>query len=200
MSTLGVILAGGLARRMGGQDKALIELDGRPLLSKVRDRLAPQVDAMALNANGDGARFRTDLEVIPDLDESRAGPLAGVLAGLMAAREAGHTHIVTCAVDTPFFPRTLVADLRRVASNEGHPLACAATGERTHPVFGLWPVDLADDLAEAMAAGMRKVDIWTGKHGCAVARYSADPIDPFFNVNTPEDLAQAEEIAAEMTL
>lgn len=198
MRILGVILAGGLARRMGGQDKALIALQERALLAHVTERFAPQVDALAINANGDAARFASvsALPVFPDLDDSRSGPLSGVLAGLRRAQEEDVEAIVTVAVDTPFFPTDLVARLRAAAMAKGVPLACAATGPRTHPVFGLWPVALADDLAAAMAEGTRKVDIWTGKHGCSVAEYAADPFDPFFNVNTPEDLAEAEAILA----
>lgn len=198
MSITGVILAGGLARRMGGQDKAFITLDGKPLLDHAIARLAPQVDAIAINSNSDAALFTAyPHPLIPDADDSRAGPLAGVLAGLTHAAGQGATHIVTAAVDTPFFPPDLVARLRAAAQGENVPLACAMTGGRTHPVFGLWPVSLRDDLAAAMADGMRKVDRWTAKHGCAAVPFSADPFDPFFNVNTPEDLARAMILAQE---
>ena len=197
MRTLGLILAGGLARRMGGRDKAFLMLDGQTLLDRALARLAPQVDALAINSNADPARLAGyDAPLVPDLDDSRAGPLAGVLAGLTHAQEEGASHVVTVAVDTPFFPRDLAARLRAAADGEDMPLACAATGARTHPVFGLWPIDLKDDLAAAMAEGERKVDRWTVRHGCAVARWAADPFDPFFNVNTPEDLAEAERLAA----
>ncbi len=196
MKVIGIILAGGLARRMGGGDKALLSLGGRTLLDRAVERLLPQVDAVVINANGDAARFGTDLPVIPDPDDSRAGPLAGVLAGLDYARREGASHIVTVAVDTPFFPDDLVARLRAAADGGGVPLACAKTGERTHPVFGLWPVSLADDLRAAMADGMRKVDRWTGAHGCAEAVFEAAPFDPFFNVNTPDDLSEAEGLLA----
>jgi len=194
MRCVGVILAGGLARRMGGGDKALIELGGETLLRRAVARLSPQVDAVVINANDDPTRFSafSDLPVIPDTDDSRSGPLAGVLAGLDHAAQQGATHIVTVAVDTPFFPTDLVSRLRAAAEGQGVPLACAKTGDRTHPVFGLWPVELADDLRLAMADGMRKVDRWTGKHGCAEAVFDAVPFDPFFNINTPEDLTEAE--------
>lgn len=196
MSVLGVILAGGLARRMGGQDKAFLSLNGAPLLDRALARLAPQVDALAINSNGDTALFAGyDAPLVPDLDDSRAGPLAGVLAGLSFAEGTGASHVVTVAVDTPFFPADLVARLRAAAEAEDVPLACAATGDRTHPVFGLWPVSLRADLADALAAGERKVDRWTARHGCAVARWEAAPFDPFFNVNRPEDLTQAESLA-----
>ncbi len=199
MKTYGVILAGGLARRMGGAaespgDKALIMLGGRTLLDRAVERFAPQIDSIVINANGDGSRFSTELAVIPDLDESRSGPLAGVLAGLDYAKREGASHIVTIAVDTPFFPNNLVSGLKQSAEAQGVPLACAKTGDRTHPVFGFWPVALAEDLQEAMDAGMRKVDRWTGKHGCAEAVFEAEPFDPFFNVNTPEDLIEAERL------
>ena len=197
MSILGVILAGGLARRMGGQDKAFLRLGGVPLLDRAMARLDPQVDGMAINSNADSALFDGYAPaLVPDLDAARAGPLAGVLAGLTHAEGAGAAHIVTVAVDTPFFPLDLVTRLRAAADAQGVPLACAATGARTHPVFGLWPVSLRADLAEALAAGERKVDRWTGRHGCAVVEYGAEPFDPFFNVNTPEDLVVAEGLAS----
>lgn len=200
MKTLGVILAGGLARRMGGSaqapgDKAMIVLAGETLLQRAVARLSPQVDDLAINANGDPARFGHMGTVIADADDSRAGPLAGVLAGLDHAAKTGASHIVTAAVDTPFFPLDLIARLREAAA-EGVPLACAKTGDRTHPVFGLWPVDLADDLRAAMADGLRKVDRWTAVHGCAEAVFEADSVDPFFNINTPDDLAEAERLLA----
>jgi len=196
MSVLGVILAGGLARRMGGQDKAFLMLNDAPLLDRALARLAPQVDSLAINSNGDPALFAPyDAPLVPDLDDSRAGPLAGVLAGLSFAEGTGASHVVTVAVDTPFFPSDLVTRLRAAAEAESAPLACAATGERTHPVFGLWPVGLRADLAAALASGERKVDRWTARHGCAVARWQPAPFDPFFNVNTPEDLTEAERLA-----
>lgn len=199
MRVFGIILAGGLARRMGGSaeapgDKALIMLGGQPLLHHAVARLEPQVDGLAINANGDPARFEgiAQIQVISDADDSRAGPLAGVLAGMDFAAAKGASHIVTAAVDTPFFPLDLVTRLRAGAEEAGTPLACAKTGERTHPVFGLWPVALADDLRAAMADGLRKVDRWTGAHGCAEAVFEAGAFDPFFNINTPEDLSTAE--------
>ena len=198
MKIVGVILAGGLARRMGGGDKALIELGGETLLQRAVERLSPQVDSLVINANDDPTRFAavSSLPVIADPDDSRSGPLAGALAGLDYAAREGASHVVTVAVDTPFFPADLVAHLREAAEGQGVPLACAKTGDRTHPVFGLWPVALADDLREAMADGMRKVDRWTGKHGCAETVFDAGPFDPFFNVNTPEDLIEAEGLLA----
>lgn len=204
MTIGGVILAGGLARRMGGGDKTLLEVSGRALLGHVTARLGPQVTALAINANGDGARFATfGLPVVPDTVEGFAGPLAGVLAGLRWAADDGHTHIVTAAGDTPFFPMSLVERLRAAAEAEGTPLACAATtdperGRGDHPTFGLWPVNLADDLEARLHAGDRKVIDWTARHGCARALFDDDGPTPFFNVNRPEDLAEAERIAAEI--
>ena len=197
-----MILAGGRATRMGGGDKALLEVAGRPLLAHVIERLAPQVSEIVLNANGDPARFaRFGLPVVADTVEGFAGPLAGVLAGLRWAGARGHSHVVSAAGDTPFFPETLVERLVAAARDKGTPLACAATtdperGLSEHPTFGLWPVALADDLEEALERGhVRKVILWTSRHGCARALFDDAPAFPFFNVNTPEDLAEAGRIA-----
>ncbi|QEW18765.1 Molybdenum cofactor guanylyltransferase [Marinibacterium anthonyi] len=194
---LGVILAGGLARRMGGGDKGQLDLGGRPILGHVIDRLAPQVDALALNANGDAGRFAGyGLPVIADTIDGFAGPLAGVLAGLDWAAGQGADTIVTAAADTPFFPRDLVARLTASASGQTHPLVLAATpdpqrGTIRHPTFGLWPVALRDDLRTALEGGLRKVVLWTEAHGGRETVFADGPPDPFFNVNTPEDLEQA---------
>ena len=194
---LGVILAGGQARRMGGGDKGLLTLGDRSILDHVIRRLRPQVSGMALNANGDPSRFETvGLTVISDSIDGFAGPLAGVLAGLDWAEGQGATHIVTVAADTPFFPDDLVVHLLSSANNMSNPIALAATpdserGKNRHPTFGLWPVALRDDLRSALEGGLRKVVLWTDKHGAAEAVFPVDPIDPFFNVNTPEDLEQA---------
>ena len=200
MAIAGVILAGGLARRMGGGDKALLPVAGRPLLAHVVERLAPQVDELVLNANGDPSRFAPfGLPVVPDTVEGFAGPLAGVLAGMRWAAARGHAHVVSAAGDTPFFPADLVP--RLLAARGGQPIAMAATedperGLSEHPTFALWPVRLADDLERALTEGqMRKVIVWTSRHGCARAVFDGAEF-PFFNVNTPEDLAEAERIAA----
>lgn len=188
----GVILAGGLARRMGGGDKSLRVLGGRTILSHVIDRLAPQVSDMALNANGDASRFAPHgLPVLPDPVGEFPGPLAGVLAGLDWAAERGTDAIVTVAADTPFFPGTLAADLQAAARAERQPIALAATDGR-HPTFGLWPTSLREDLRAALRDGVRKVVQWTDAHGAATATFAAEPFDPFFNINTPEDLTRAE--------
>ncbi|NDW54711.1 molybdenum cofactor guanylyltransferase MobA [Aliiroseovarius sp. PrR006] len=197
---LGIILAGGLATRMGGGDKGRLPLGDGTLLSHVIDRLAPQVDGMALNANGDPARFAdTGLPVLPDSIDGYAGPLAGVLAGLDWAAEQGATHVVSAAADTPFFPRDLVDRLLIAAQRDGTDIALAATldpqrGAMRQPTFGLWPVVLRDDLRAALNDGLRKVVLWTDKHSAATASFSPTPFDPFFNVNTPDDLAQAEQL------
>ena len=206
---LGVILAGGLATRMGGGDKGLLTLGGQSLLSHVIDRLDPQVAGLALNANGDPARFSDlGLPILPDTVEGFAGPLAGVLAGLDWAADQGAESIVTAAADTPFFPRDLALRLQQAAEGQTHPLVLATTprtgdealksggGKRVnrHPTFGLWPVVLRDDLRAALNDGLRKVVLWTDKHDGHEALFPADPFDPFFNVNTPEDLKRAQEL------
>ncbi|MCI2399578.1 molybdenum cofactor guanylyltransferase MobA [Aliiroseovarius subalbicans] len=193
---LGVILAGGQATRMGGGDKTLLPLGDGTLLSAVRDRLEPQVAAVALNANGNPDRFGSGLPVIADSIAGFAGPLAGILTGLDWAADQGADHIVTAAGDTPFFPCDLVPRLLLAAEEGGTPIALAATedavrGPMRQPTFGLWPVDLRDALRDALAQGTRKVVAFTDQHGAALAVWPDAPFDPFFNVNTPQDLAQA---------
>jgi molybdopterin-guanine dinucleotide biosynthesis protein A len=197
---LGVILAGGLASRMGGGDKSLRPLAGRRVIDHVLERLRPQVTHMALNANGDPARFAAfDLPVIADSIAEFPGPLAGILAGMDWAAAEGAEHILTVAADTPFFPADLQARLVAARDAAGLPIALAATPgpDRLyrHPTFGLWPVALREDLRRALTGGLRKVVLWTDKHGCAEALFPVDPFDPFFNINRPEDLAQAEAMA-----
>lgn len=207
---LGVILAGGLATRMGGGDKGLLPLGGGTILDQVIARLAPQVAGMALNANGDAQRFdRFGLPVLPDSIDGFAGPLAGVLAGLDWAAGQGAEAIVSVAADTPFFPADLVTRLCAQAAGQAHPLALAATprseGEATksmsqsglirHPTFGLWPVALRSDLRAALEGGLRKVVVWTAQHDGREALFDS-PDDPFFNVNTPDDLARAQALLA----
>jgi molybdopterin-guanine dinucleotide biosynthesis protein A len=200
----GVVLAGGLARRMGGGDKALLEVAGETLLGRVIARLTPQVDEIVLNANGDPTRFaRFGLPVVADTVEGFAGPLAGILAGMRWAAAKGYTHVASAAGDTPFFPADLVARLAEAVETSGDPIALAATndperGLSEHPTFGLWPVDLADNLEEALTVGnMRKIIVWTSRHGCARAVFDEGADYPFFNVNTPEDIVEAERILKE---
>ncbi|MCP5086942.1 MAG: molybdenum cofactor guanylyltransferase MobA [Rhodobacteraceae bacterium] len=203
---LGVVLAGGLSSRMGGGDKGLLELGGKSLMRRVIDRLASQVDKIALNANGEAERFAEfSLPVIADSIEGFAGPLAGVLAGMDWAADRGASHIVTVAADTPFFPPDLVEKLSVGAKQAGTPLAMAVTpdpqrGTSRHPTFGLWPVDLRDDLRAALNDGVRRVAQWTSAHGCAEIVFDAAPFDPFFNVNTPEDMVRAEQMLQEFAL
>lgn len=193
---VGVILAGGLASRMGGGDKGLLPLGETTLLDQVIARLSPQVADLALNANGDAARFSTlNLPVIADSVEGYAGPLAGVLAGLDWAAAMGAECIVTAAADTPFFPCDLVPRLQLAAEGMTHPLVLAATpdpvrGTARHPTFGLWPVALRDDLRAALQDGLRKVVMWTDRHDGRIAMFPDEAA--FFNVNTPDDLRQAE--------
>lgn len=190
---LGVILAGGRASRMGGGDKGLLTLGGATLLDHVIGRLGPQVDGLAINANGDAARFhRFGLPVLPDSVADQPGPLAGVLAGMDWAAGQGARAIVTAAADTPFFPRDLVDRFLRYPG-----LVLAATPDeegrlRRHPTFGLWPVDLRDDLRAALSGGLRKIVIWTECHDAGTEEFPVGRIDPFFNVNTPEDMARAQ--------
>jgi molybdenum cofactor guanylyltransferase len=194
---VGVLLAGGLSRRMGGGDKCLKPLGGRPMLAHVIARAAPQVQALVVNANGDPARFAGfGLPVVADVVEGFAGPLAGVLTGMEWARahRADCPWIATFATDAPFFPPDLVARLL-AAAGEGGPLACAASAGRAHPVFALWPTALAPDLRRALVEdGVRKVDAWTARHGLVDVAFAAEPHDPFFNVNTEEGLAEAERL------
>ena len=188
--TQGVILAGGLARRMGGGDKPLRPLGGRPMLEHVLARLAPQCAALAINANGDAARFAAwGLPVWPDPVPGHPGPLAGILAAL---EEARLPFVVTVPGDTPFLPGDLVARLHAARAASGAAIACAASGGQAHPPVALWPRALAADLRAALLAGERKIDRWAARHGVALADWPAEPFDPFFNANTPAELAEAE--------
>jgi len=196
----GLLLAGGLSRRMGGGDKCLQPLAGRPMLAHVIDRLAPQLARLAINANGDARRFAEfDLPVAPDVVEGFAGPLAGVLTGLdWAARAAPEcVWVLTVATDTPFLPADLAAGLAAAVRGERADIAAARSGGRAHPVFALWPVDLAADLRRALVEeDLRKVDRWTARYRLAHADFPIAPFDPFFNINEPADLAEAERILA----
>jgi molybdopterin-guanine dinucleotide biosynthesis protein A len=191
----GVLLAGGQSRRMGGGDKALRLLGGITLLERVIERLRPQVDTLVLNANGDPARFaKFGLPVAPDNVPGFAGPLAGVLAGLdwTAANLPDHAFVVSVATDAPFLPADLVTRLVEGLERERGDLACAASGGRSHPVFGLWPVRLRGDLRRAVAdEGIRKVDQWTARHRLITVPFANQPVDPFFNANRPEDFETA---------
>ena len=186
---LGVILAGGRATRMGGGDKGLLPLGDSTILGHVIDRFAPQVADLALNANGDPARFAgLGLPVLQDSLPDHPGPLAGVLAGLDWANAKGVDHIVTAAADTPFLPPDLVPQLLLAGEDTGLALAASPSGRQ--PTFGLWPVALRDELETALRGGLRKIVMWTDQHGAGLARFPDDRA--FFNVNTPEDLSVAE--------
>jgi molybdenum cofactor guanylyltransferase len=196
---VGVLLAGGLSRRMGGGDKCLRDLAGKPMLQHVIDRFGPQVAALIINANGDPSRFaRFGLPVVPDTIVGFAGPLAGVLAGMgWAIRNKPEARwVATVSTDAPFLPLDLV--WRFLAAVEDRPaaIALAASNGEVHPVIGLWPVALVDDLESALEGGVRKVLQWTDRHGTVVVdfpflRFHGRLIDPFFNANTPEELDEA---------
>lgn len=196
-----VLLAGGLSRRMGGQDKMLRDLGGKSILARVVARIKPQADRLLLNANGDAARFADfSLPVAADVIEGHPGPLAGVLTGMewVRANAPDCPWVVTAPTDAPFLPRDLVRRLMAAVEAEGADMACASSGGRHHPVCGLWPVRLAGELRRAMLEeDIRKVDIWTARYRLAVADWPTDPVDPFFNANRPEDLAEAERILGE---
>ena len=195
-SIVGLLLAGGQSRRMGGGDKALMKLGGDTLLARIIARVRPQVGPLVLNANGELSRFAAfGLPIAPDVVEGYAGPLAGVLTGLEWAREHApeYDYVASFACDAPFVPCDLVARLYATMRDSNADMACATSGGREHPVFALWPVRLAEDLRSAVAEeGVRKVDAWTARYRLARADFSTDPIDPFFNVNAPEDMAAAE--------
>lgn len=185
---------------MGGGDKGMIKIGNQTILARVLERLSPQCAGMIINANGDSARFRfTGLPVVPDDIPDFAGPLAGVLAGLdWAANHAPEAkYVATAPGDCPFLPRELVSGLEEARQRENKPLACAKSGDWRHPVVGLWPVALRADLRRAlMDENLHKIEIWTARHGVAIAQWDDKPIDPFFNVNTPEDVALANEVVA----
>jgi len=198
--TLCVVLAGGLGRRMGGGDKPMREIGGRTILDHVIERLGGQSDGLILNANGDPARFaRFGLPVVADTIEGYPGPLAGILAALewTAANRPGVEWVVSAAGDCPFLPRDLVARLQQARSAESADLAVAASGGQAHPVIGLWKVALRDELRHALVdEDLRKIDRWTARYRLATVSWPVEPIDPFFNANTVDDLAEAERLAA----
>lgn len=202
-SIAGVILAGGLATRMGGRDKALLPLGNTTLLDLVISRLAPQCGKIAINANGDISRFSTfGLPVIADSLDGHLGPLAGILAGMNWGSSIGADAIVTVATDTPFVPSDLIERLVEASHRDSASIVLAASPDaqgimRTHPTFGLWPVNLRKDLHGAVNSGMRKVGQWAHGHGASIAEFDSKPFDPFININTPEDLAAARVLAGQ---
>jgi len=198
-ATLGLILAGGRAQRMGGGDKALIRIGERTILEHTLAHFVPQCASVVINANGDPARFAAiGLPVVADSVPGFAGPLAGILAGLDWAAEL-HTDIAWVASvpsDCPFLPRDLVARLHHARGDAGTPLACARSGRRAHHVIGLWPVALREALRHALVdEALRKVETWTARYGVAATDWPDTPVDPFFNINTPEDAAEAARLA-----
>jgi molybdopterin-guanine dinucleotide biosynthesis protein A len=196
-----VLLAGGLSRRMGGQDKMLRDLGGESILARVIERVRPQAGRLLLNANGEPSRFAGfGLPVVADVIAGHAGPLAGVLTGMEWSRANApeSSWLLTVPTDAPFLPGDLVARfLAAVEEGKGADMACASSGGRHHPVCGLWPVRLADDLRRAMEQeDIRKVDVWTARYRLAAVDWPTDPVDPFFNANRPEDLLEAERLLA----
>ena len=199
-ATPGVLLAGGLARRMGGGDKPMRSIAGRTILDRVIARLAPQCDGLILNANGDPARFAAfGMPVIADSVADFPGPLAGILAALdwTAANRPEVGWILSAAADCPFLPRDLVARLQQARTAEGAELAVAASGGQSHPVIGLWSVHLREQLRHALVVeDIRKIDRWTARYRLATVAWPTEPLDPFFNANTMDDIAEAERLAA----
>ena len=195
-----VILAGGLARRMGGGDKPMRIIAGKTILDRVIARLRPQCDGLILNANGDPARFAGfNLPVVADSVADFPGPLAGILAGLdwMAANRPETKWMLSAAGDCPFLPRDLVAQLDQARATKSAELAVASSGEQTHPVIGLWSVRLRDELRQALVVeGVRKIDRWTARYPLATVSWPTTPLDPFFNANTVADIAEADRLAA----
>ena len=198
--TPGVLLAGGLARRMGGGDKPMRQISGRTILDRVIARLEPQCDGLILNANGDPARFAAyGLPVIADTVKEFPGPLAGILAALdwAATNRPDVEFILSAAGDCPFLPRDLVARLHRARAEQNAQLAVAASARQSHPVIGLWSVALREELRHALVVeDIRKIDRWTARYRLATVTWPTEPLDPFFNANTVDDLAEAERLAA----
>jgi molybdenum cofactor guanylyltransferase len=199
-ATIGVLLAGGLARRMGGGDKPMRLIGGRTILDRVIARLQPQCSEMILNANGDPARFASfGLPVVADSVADFPGPLAGILAGLdwVATNRPGVSWLLSAAADCPFLPRDLVAQLHRTRAEQNARLAVAASGEQSHPVIGLWDVGLREELRHALTVeDIRKIDRWTARYKLTTVTWPAEPLDPFFNANTADDIAEADRLAA----
>jgi molybdopterin-guanine dinucleotide biosynthesis protein A len=198
---VGVILAGGQARRMGGADKALVMLGGETLLARAIARAKPQVGELLINANGDPARFADkNLPVIADSIGGFLGPLAGVLTGLewMRAHRPKARWLATFSCDCPFFPRDLVEHLIKKAQSENVPIAVAASGGRHHPVFAVWSAQLPVTAQNALVdQSLRKMDDLVALFPNTRVEFTSVPIDPFFNINTPDDLARAQNLLTE---
>ena len=193
-STAAVILVGGLARRMGGGDKCRQVVGGQTILARTISTISPQVNALALNANNDPARFAdTALPIQADPVPGHPGPLAGILAGLDWVAATGHRWLLSIPGDCPFLPPDLASRLHQARGQATY--AVAASGGWTHPVIALWPTSCREDLRQALRSGERKIDAFTAGHPTARAEWPTTPFDPFLNVNTPDDLAQANRIA-----
>jgi molybdenum cofactor guanylyltransferase len=206
MQLAGIVLAGGQSTRMGGQDKCLLKLDGKTLLQRSVDKLMPQVDVIAINANSDEDGYlHPGLPVLRDSFQGFAGPLAGVLTGMEWAHMRGASHVVTVAADTPFFPDDFTAKMQTALSTQSGEIAIAETSDTggkffNHPTFGIWPVSLRDDLRGALGLGVRKVMQWVKPHGVVKVAFPSMPFDPFFNVNRPEDYEMAQILLKEHSL
>ncbi|MCG7391940.1 molybdenum cofactor guanylyltransferase MobA [Microvirga sp. ACRRW] len=198
-ATLGVILAGGLARRMGGGDKPLLRLGSQSLLAHVAQRLAPQCESLILNANGDPSRFAMwDMPVVQDSVAGHPGPLAGILSALdwAASEKPSIAWVLSVPGDTPFIPLDLVMRLHEAREKARARLACAESGAHRHFTTGLWPVDLRHDMRRALTSGdIHRVEDWMSSHGFTTAAWPTEPFDPFFNINTPDELIAAQAIA-----
>ncbi|GLS23929.1 molybdenum cofactor guanylyltransferase [Labrys miyagiensis] len=188
---MGLILAGGLSRRMGGGDKGLSRLGEDTILDRIVARMRPQVEALFLNANGDPGRLaKLGLPILADTLPDFPGPLAGVLAGLDHAAQAGFAEVVVVPCDAPFLPADLVARLRGMAGGKGG--AVTISGGRRHPTAALWPVHLRQALRTALVEeDQRRVETILRRQGFIEVEWPVEPFDPFMNVNDPEGLAQA---------
>ena len=188
---VGVVLAGGQSRRMGGQDKPTMALGGQPLFERVAERLSPQVETMAVNANGETERFGTAFPVFPDVLPDQPGPLAGVHAALKWADAQGAAHVVTVPADTPFIPADLVERLIKPAAFYGHGIVIAADDNGVHPLIGIWSTMLDHRLAQSIAQGTRRVRDFIATSNSSIVHFQGNP---FYNINTPDDLKTAEAI------
>lgn len=199
-SVVGIILAGGLARRMGGGDKCLLPLAGKTLLQRTIDRASPQVTKLLLNANGNSLRFaRTRLPVVPDVFSNNMGPLAGIHAGMnwMEHHAPEADWLVSFASDTPFFPMNFVEMLTTAANSGSTKIAVATSKLNVHPVFALWHISLKTELEALLETGQApRLQEWMLANKTLKVEFNADVYDPFFNINTPQDLYAAEPISA----
>lgn len=197
---VGIILAGGLAKRMGGGDKCLLPLAGKTLLQRTIERAQPQVGSLLLNANGSSLRFaRTRLPVIADVFPNNLGPLAGVHAGLnwMRSNNPNTIWLASFASDSPFFPTDLVAQLLNAVTANNSQLAVATSKGRTHPIFALWHVSLIDKIEQQLQTGdMPRLQDWIKQQKLVTVEFAVENYDPFFNINTPQDLYTAEPLVA----